>query len=222
MRQQLKAAVFDLDGTILDTSEGILASVKYTIHKFGFRPLDETQLRTFIGPPIQNSFARAYNLKGPILQEIATVFRNHYKDIDLLKAKSYEGIYDVFEALIKHGIRPAIATYKRQDYAVTILTHFGFDQYTDIMYGADHENKLRKKDIIEKALSDAGVSNYEEAVMIGDSDNDAIGAAETGTGFVGVTYGFGFRTADDVNQFPNLGIASDTFELKKILTGDRI
>lgn len=222
MAQQLKVAVFDLDGTILDTSEGILASVKYTINKFGFRPLDETQLRTFIGPPIQNSFAKAYNLKGPILQEIATVFRNQYKDIDLLKAKSYEGIYDVFEALIKHGIRPAIATYKRQDYAVTILAHFGFDQYTDIMYGADHENKLKKKDIIEKALSDAGVSNYEQAVMIGDSDNDAIGAAEIGTGFVGVTYGFGFRTAEDVNQFPNLGIASDTFELKKILTGDRI
>lgn len=216
---QFKVAVFDLDGTLLDTSVGVLASVKYTIEKFGFAPLNDEQLSSFIGPPIQNSFAKAYGLEGAILQEIATVFRNQYKDVDLLKAVPYEGIYEVFAELNAHNIKPVIATYKRQDYATTILKHFGFDKYTDIMYGADHENKLKKKDIIEMALRDAGFSNYSEAVMIGDSDNDAIGAADIGAKFIGVTYGFGFHKDADVKRYPNVGIARNTFELKELLIG---
>ena len=118
-----------------------------------------------------------------------------------------------------NGIRPAIATYKRQDYASEILLHFGFDRYTDIMYGADHENKLKKKDIIEKALIDMEISNYSDTVMIGDSDNDAIGAADIGMKFIGVTYGFGFKNAEDVRRFPNIGAAGSTKELKTLLIG---
>ena len=84
-------AVFDVDGTLLDTTEGVLASVKYTIDKMGFEPLSEDVLKTFIGPPIQDSFAKAYNLSGDILQDIATCFRNRYKDYELLKAVPYDG-----------------------------------------------------------------------------------------------------------------------------------
>lgn len=224
MEQQYKVVVFDVDGTLLDTSEGILASVKYTIDKMGLPPLSDEVISTFIGPPIQNSFAKAYGLQGEILQEIATIFRNQYKDVDLLKAKPYEGIYEVFEALLENGIKPAIATYKRQDYATMILKNFGFDKYTDIMYGADHENKLKKRDIIEMALKDAGAVQdenglYPDAVMIGDSDNDAIGADGIGTKFIGVTFGFGFKTAEDVYQFPAVGVAKDTAELKTLLIG---
>lgn len=219
--QRYKAVVFDLDGTLLDTSEGLLASVKYTIDWFGFKALSEDQLRNFIGPPIQNSFARAYNLQGDILQDIATVFRDRYKEVDLLKAKPYKGIYEVFDALIKNNMKPAIATYKRQDYATKILTYFGFDKYTNIMYGADHENKLKKSDIIRLAIQDSISGDYSRAVMVGDSDNDAIGANRIGVDFVGVTYGFGFRCSDDVNKFANVGIASDTGELRDILVGGR-
>ena len=219
MVRQYKVAVFDLDGTILDTSEGVLASVQYTIDKFGFESLDAECLRSFIGPPIQDSFAKQYGLKGNVLQEIATVFRNHYKDIDLLKAIPYEGIYDVFDDLSKNNVKPVIATYKRQDYATTILKHFGFDKYTDIMYGADHENKLKKKDIIEKALRDAGLTDFSSAVMIGDSDNDAVGAEKTGAAFIGVTYGFGFKSKSDVYKFNAIGVAEKPKEIIEIVLG---
>lgn len=217
MEQRYKAAVFDLDGTLLDTSEGVMASVRYTVDYFGLKPLTEEQLRSFIGPPIQDSFAKTYGLKGDILQEIATVFRNRYKEADLLKAVPYDGIYDVFERLTDCGIKPAIATYKRQDYAREILVHFGFHRYTDIMYGADHENRLKKNDIIRNAIRDAGVTAPEEAVMIGDSDNDAVGARLLGVNFIGVTYGFGFHTAADVEKFPNIGAARTTEEISRII-----
>lgn len=219
--QHFDVVVFDVDGTLLDTSEGVLASVKYTIGKHNLPEIDEETLRTFIGPPIQDSFARVYGLSGDILQELATTFRNQYKDVDLLKAVPYEGIFDVFEALLTNGIKPAIATYKRQDYATKIMQHFGFDKYTDIIYGADHENKLKKRDIIELALKDSGVSDFSKAVMIGDSDNDAIGAEGIGTEFIGVTYGFGFRSKEDVNKFKNVGSADTAKELRMLLVGDK-
>ncbi len=211
---RFELAVFDVDGTLLDTTEGVLSSVKYTIDRFGFEPLSQEKLKKFIGPPIQNSFASAYGLSGDILQEIAGVFRDRYKNDDLLKAVPYEGIYDAMKWLSDNNVKIAIATYKRQDYAEKILRAFRFDRFTDIMYGADHENKLKKRDIIEKCIADSGVTDYSRVVMIGDSDNDAIGARDIGVNFIAVTYGFGFDSAQDAMGFPNVGIASCPDELK--------
>lgn len=202
-----EVVVFDVDGTLLDTTEGVISAVGYTMDKMGLPRPEEDIMKSFIGPPIQESFARVYNLEGPILQDLATVFRNRYKDVDLLKATPYDGIYKVFDALTSLGIKCAVATYKRQDYAVKILKHFGFDKYTDILYGADHENKLKKVDIIRNALIDSGVSDYSKAVMVGDSSHDAIGAEKIAIDFIGVTYGFEFKTKEDVYQYPCIGWA---------------
>lgn len=215
MNQHFDLVIFDVDGTLLDTSEGLKSSVNYTIEKHGLAPLNDEILDSFIGPPIQDSFSKAYGLEGNILQELATTFRDRYKEYDLLRAKPYAGIYEVFEKLSKKGIRLAIATYKRQDYALSILKHFGFDRFTDIMYGADHENKLKKQDIIEKCLKDAEVSDYSRAVMVGDSDNDAIGAVNIGTKFIGVTYGYGFKNVKDVEKYPSVGVANTPLQLLK-------
>lgn len=215
MSRQFDVVIFDVDGTLLDTSEGIKSSVKYTVEKHGLSSLSDEVMDTFIGPPIQDSFAKIYGLNGGILQELATTFRNRYKDYDLLKAKPYDGIYEVFDELSQRGIKLAIATYKRQDYAVTIMKHFGFDRYTDIIYGGDHENKLKKRDIIQKCLTDMGVTDLKKAVMIGDSDNDAIGADKIGTEFIGVTYGYGFKNAEDVKKHPSVGVAETPLELLK-------
>lgn len=213
--KKYEIAVFDVDGTLLDTTEGVLAAVRYTIEKMGFKPLSAAQLLSFIGPPIQDSFAKAYRLEGVILQEIATCFRNRYKDYELMKAAPYEGIYEVFDVLKEKGVKLAVATYKRQDYAEAILKHFGFDRYTRILYGADHENKLKKVDIIEKCMTDLGVADYGNAVMIGDSSHDAVGAHKIGMDFIGVTYGFDFKTPADVAVFPSVGAACTPKEILK-------
>lgn len=207
--KKYKAAIFDVDGTLLDTTEGVLASVKYTINEMGFAPLSYRQLLTFIGPPIQDSFAKAYNLEGEILQTVATCFRNRYKDHDLFKAVPYDGIYDLFDELSDKGINIAIATYKRQDYAEAILKHFEFDRYTNILYGADHENKLKKVDIIRMCIDELGVHDCNAAVMIGDSRHDAIGAKQSGIDFIGVTYGFDFKSRSEAFEFGAAG-AADT------------
>lgn len=215
--KKYKAVVFDVDGTLLDTSEGVLSAVKYTIDYFGFNKLSDSELSTFIGPPIQNSFAKHYSLEGDILQEIATVFRNRYKDFDLLKAVPYDGIFELMDRLNRAGIAIAVATYKRQDYAEKIMREFGFYNYTKIVCGADHENKLTKKDIICNALNLCGINDFKDAVMVGDSDNDAIGASGIGTDFIGVTYGFGFKSKQDVMMFDNVGAAATTDEIFELI-----
>lgn len=217
MAHRYKSVIFDVDGTLLDTSEGILAAVGYTIEQFGLQPLDENTIKSFIGPPIQNSFKRIFGFDDEKIMQMAAVFRDRYKEVDLFKAKPYDGIYDVFESLKANGIKPAIATYKRQDYAQMLLKHFRFDEYTDILFGSDFDGKLKKQDIIGLALKETGITNYSEAVMVGDSDNDAVGAEKIGTDFIGVTYGFGFRSREDVFAFRAIGAADTTEELMKLI-----
>ena len=218
MAQQYKCVIFDVDGTLLDTSEGMLSAVRYTIQKFGLEPLDEATIKSFIGPPIQHSFQRIYGFPDPVIAEMASVFRDRYKDKDLLLAKAYDGIFDVLDYLRRSGIAIAIATYKREDYAARLLNAFGFDRYTALIFGSDFEGKLRKKDIIELALKEAGITDHSQALMVGDSDNDAIGAAEIGTDFLGVTYGFGFKTKSDVEAFQSIGTADTPTKITEIIS----
>lgn len=208
-----RAVIFDVDGTLLDTTEGVLSSVKYTIAAHRLPAVAKEELLSFIGPPIQDSFARQYGLEGAVLQELASTFRERYKEGDVLKALPYEGIYEVCDELMRRGIAIAIATYKRQDYAEKIMRHFHFDRYTDIIFGADHENKLKKADIIRMCLEAAGVEPA-EAVMVGDTEHDALGAAAAGMDFIAVTYGFGFRKKEDAMRFEHtLGAAERPREI---------
>lgn len=196
------AAIFDVDGTLLDTTEGIVSAVQYTIKQYGLSELSYKEYLSFIGPPIQNSFRIHYGIEDKIeLQKIATIFRDRYKVYDLLKAKSYDGIYRLCDSLMKNNIKIAVATYKRQDYAIEILQHFGFHKYSDILIGADHDNKLTKADIIRKCIEELGFISTKDIVMIGDSDNDAEGAEKMGVDFIGVTYGFGFKSSADVMKY---------------------
>lgn len=201
------AVIFDLDGTLLDTSEGIIRSVSHVIELRKLPHISEDVIRTFIGPPMQRSFARVFGMDAVTANAAADDFRNRYKDTDLLLARPYDGIYDTLRALDGAGVKCAVATYKRQDYAERILVHFGFDRLLGAMCGADFEGKLTKKDIIENAIKAVGVTDKKRAVMVGDSDNDAMGAEEIGVDFIGVTYGFGFERQGDVECFSNVGWA---------------
>ncbi len=201
------AVIFDLDGTLLDTSEGIFRSVGYVIKSSNLPAITDDVMRTFIGPPIQRSFARVYDLPQEEADTYADMFRNRYKDHDLLLARPYEGMTEAIKALRDAGIKTAVATYKRQDYAQKLLRHFGFDRITDAIFGSDVAGKLSKKDIIENAITSLKVTDHGRVVMVGDSDNDAIGAKEINVPFVAVTYGFGFTEESDAEKYDNIGIA---------------
>ena len=191
-----KLVIFDLDGTLMDTSAGILMSVKDTIKEFNMPELNEDQIKSFIGPPIQWSFEAQYKISSKEAQRMADTFRELYSTKHLLCAMPYPGIYELLKALVDKGIRLAVATYKREDYAIRLLKHYHFDEYIDIMYGGDNDGNLKKRDIIQKCIDASGIKNMEQIVMVGDTIHDANGADALGMSFIGVSYGFGFNEDD--------------------------
>lgn len=217
------AVLFDVDGTVLDTSEGILLSVRETIEHFGYEMLPESELLRFIGPPIEWSFRDRLGLDEKGYTEAAAYFRDRYSNHNLLLAKPYDGIYDLFEHLGKMGIPTAIATYKKQDYAEKLLKHFGFHRFTDIIYGSDYEGKLRKSDIIELCIAELGISDRKRVLMVGDSSHDAMGAEKAGTSFAGVSFGFGFGAfgGEDINEYEHVLYADRAMDIMTLFEEEK-
>lgn len=217
--KKYKLVIFDLDGTLLDTSEGILSAAKYAISQSGRVIPNQDVLESYIGPPIQQSFAKTFGIKSKELDEMALLFRNQYKDVDLLKAVPYKGIYDLCQALLDKGFILAVATYKREDYALKLLEYYQFDKYMNIICGSDFAGQLTKADIIREVIELSKVDSYEEVVMIGDTHHDATGAEALGLDFIGVTYGFGYKNSSDIVGDNVVGVASNTSEIGTILMG---
>lgn len=209
----MKYVIFDLDGTLLDTSKGIKDAVHFTIEKMGYKELEDSELDSFIGPPIQNSLIEHFGCSIEEAQQGANVFRDYYKNVSLLKATPYEGIYDVLEYINSNGMRAAVATYKREDYALQLLKAFRFNNYCEVMHGADNFNRLSKADIIKMCVDELG-GNVEEAIYVGDTNGDLKGAKECGMSFVGVTYGFGFAK-DKKYDFITVENCKDLLQLIK-------
>lgn len=187
-----QAVLFDLDGTLLNTSEGILSSVKYTIGAMGLKPIGNDLFETFIGPPIQHTLQKIYHLDDATRDKAAAVFREHYSTVDLFKAKLYDGVLETLSELKKNGVKIAVATYKREDYTTKLLDVFGITQYCDCIQGSDFAGKLTKADIIELCIQKLALDRS-KVLMVGDTEHDLIGANHAGVDFLAVTYGFGFK-----------------------------
>jgi len=212
----INAVLFDLDGTLLNTTEGVLESAIYAARKLGFEELPYETMLSFVGPPIQNSFMKWYGCDLDKAQEAANVFRSYYKEHALFKAKLYPGIIELLAELRHRGMKIGVATYKREDYAISILEHFGIAPYCQSMHGADNFNKLTKADIVNICIQELSTEKG-AVVLIGDTEHDAKGAEVAGVPFIAVTFGFGFKNADDVNVFPNVGYAENARDIIKII-----
>lgn len=207
--------IFDLDGTLLDTTQGVLESAVYAAKSLEFDELPYETMLKFVGPPIQNSFKEYYGCDGAQAQKAADIFRSYYKEKALLKAVPYDGIYELCEKLRAMGLKLAVATYKREDYAITLLNHFGFDRYCVCMHGADNNNVLKKSDIVNLCVSETD-STPETSVLVGDTLHDALGAKQAGIDFIAVTYGFGFRKNDTI-PYPCVGVADKPVEIRSFV-----
>ena len=100
----MKALLFDLDGTLLDTSKGIGASLQYTLKQLGLKTIPDNELQRFIGPPIQLSLAESYGLSKEEADAGAAIFRRHYSEESLLFANYYDGIEDTLTKLKARGV----------------------------------------------------------------------------------------------------------------------
>lgn len=214
-------AVFDVDGTLLDTSEGLLAAFREALMRSDLPIPDESRLRAAIGPPFNKFVEEYYHVSEQRAQETANLFRDIYSQSDyLMRAKPYEGIYRLCRALSDKGIAMAVATNKRFDYAQKLLLEFGFGDFFRPICGTDFEFRRSKADLIGECLSETKTPP-ERGIMIGDSSSDAAAAEKAGVDFIGVTYGFGFHSSQDVFKYRNSSAcAHTTDDISKFLIGE--
>lgn len=212
----IKAVLFDLDGTLLDTSEGIKHSVRYTLSQMGYNELPEETILKFVGPPIQNSLMTYCGVDAVEAQRGANEFRDFYKSKALYEASLYDGIIDLLVELKSKGIRIGVATYKREDYALDLLRKFGITEYCDVIHGADNDNKLSKADIVEMCISELG-ADKSDVILVGDTEHDAKGAFEAGVKFVAVTWGFGYEPNNCRTSYPCLCVINCASQLMKVI-----
>jgi phosphoglycolate phosphatase len=195
-----KAVIFDLDGTLLDTAEGICNSVRYAESKLGLAPLRDEQYHEFIGPPPPEMYQKLHGLSPDEAARATEYHREYSKSKGIYEAVVYEGISDLLEQLKTARVLLGVATYKRQDLAELILEHFGLASLFDSICGLDSENKLSKSDIIEECIRQLGVTDKSGIVYVGDSEYDSVAAQALGVRFIGVTYGYGF-TSDENSEY---------------------
>lgn len=201
----MKLIIFDLDGTLLDTGKGILKTVASTLEKMGLSVPDEETCKSFIGPPLKKRFLELFDSDEKTADTFVAVFRDEYPKENLFLVDQYEGMMESLTELRKN-YSLAVATNKREDFAVALLEKCGMAQFFDAICGSDMASILNKVQIIENAAHKVGVA-LADCVMIGDSSSDAEAAAQLGMPFVGVTYGYGFKTVADVALYPNVGCA---------------
>lgn len=195
----IKYLLFDLDGTITDSGEGITKAVQYALKHFGINVEDINELKKFVGPPLRDSYMKFYNFDEEKATEGIKVFREYYEEKGMFENSLYDGIVDVLKALKKSGKELIVATSKPEVHAKKILEHFNVDKYFTIIAGADfEETRVKKGDVIKYALdnfrntlNDNEVLNLSQVIMIGDREHDIIGAKENNIKAIGVLYGYG-------------------------------
>lgn len=202
--------IFDLDGTLLDTSLGIFASVRFAEKQMGLLPIDKSKLPLFIGPPPKEMYSKIYGLTEDEALKAVAFHREYGLKKAIYDAHIYEGIPDVLIALRKNEYKLAVATLKKQAIAELILENFDLTQYFDSIVGMNNEETISKKDTIELAIKNTDSLN---AIMVGDSEYDYVGASAAGIGFVGVLYGFGF----DRNVKYNFPVVNNPLEILEIV-----
>lgn len=184
--------IFDLDGTLMDTSPGILNCIDYIVARYNLVLPSAFEKRSFIGPPIEKSFQRHYGCTREFSLELASAWRTAYKEKFLFEAEAYPGVYDLLRWLRGSGMKTAVATNKREDYTEVLLKRFDFWPLLDCVIGSDFSGSRTKADMIALCMNQLGTIGCGQCLMIGDTIGDMTAAHETGVDFLGVTYGFGF------------------------------
>ena len=190
----MKNYFFDLDGTLTDSADGIINSVIYALKKFGIEETDRKALRSFVGPPLKDSFAERYGFSPEKAEEALLCFRERFTSIGIFENSLYPGIPEVLSALRERGARVILATSKPEVFAKRILDHFDLTQYFDHICGAnlDESNRVEKDEVLQYALEKSG-ADPADSYMIGDRRYDMEAGRKLGLSTVGVLYGYGSR-----------------------------
>ena len=208
--------LFDLDGTLTDSSSGIINSIIYALKKYNITVEDTETLRKFLGPPLHESFKAFYGFDEDKAMEAVSFYREYFSTKGLLENQVYDGVPKLLEVLKENGKRLILATSKPQKFTDRIMEYFDLAKYFEFIAGSNMDGTRSKKaEVIEYALQQCNITDKSKAVMVGDRMHDIIGATAVGIDSIGVEYGYG-----DYEELNNAGatyIAKAVDDVKNIV-----
>ena len=209
-----KTILFDFDGTVFDTGEGILKSVQYAAEAFGHSEPDLNALRCFVGPPLTESFMRRYGVDTDTARAMTAKYRERYSREGLNECSVYPGVPELVEKLKSLGAKVVIATGKPTQFTVDILERHGLGGLFDDVLGSEFDGtRSQKWEVIAQLLARYGADG---AVMVGDRDNDVNGAKKCGIPCIGVAWGY--AEPGELLGAGAIYLAQTVNELENILT----
>ena len=197
-----KYLLFDLDGTITKSEEGIFNCMKYAMDWAGIPYPAPEVFRSFIGPSLYDSFANTLHMEDAQAKEMVAKYRERYNVIGLFEAEVYDGVAETLEKLKKSGCILSVATSKPTEPTLRILEKFGVRKYFDVVVGSNpdgtgSDKKIIITQVLESLKKDHGMTEEMgmsgQAAMIGDRRYDIEGGKACGLQTIGVLYGYGSR-----------------------------
>lgn len=208
-----KAILFDLDGTLTDSGEGIINCAIMALEHFGCPIPSREEMRVFVGPPLHESFIN-HGVPADQAEEAIRIYRSRYVPIGAYENTPYPGIRQLLEALKTKGHKLYVATSKPEEMSVDILRHFDLAKYFDKICGASLDFSRSTKDaVIGYLLAQNG--RADNMVMVGDTKFDILGAKAHGIPAIGVSWGYG--KVEDMVEAGAAAIAHSTEELLALL-----
>ena len=208
-----KNILFDLDGTLTDSGEGIINCAILALERFGLPIPSREALRVIVGPPLDQSFIR-FGVPADRTDEAIRVYRSRYTTVGKFENYPYPGIRETLQALKAAGHRLFVATSKPEGMSVEILEKFELAQYFELICGATLDgSRSHKADVIAYLLGQ--VESLENVVMVGDTKFDVLGAKEHGIPTIGVAWGYGTR--EEMLEAGAVAIAEKPEDLLKLV-----
>lgn len=208
-----KSILFDLDGTLTDSGEGIINCAILALEHFGCPIPSREALRVFVGPPLHESFIK-HGVPEDKAEEAVAIYRSRYIPIGKYENTPYPGIRELLERLQAEGHKLYVATSKPESMSVDILEHFDLAKYFTKICGASMDTSRTNKDaVIAYLLNECGAQ--ENAVMVGDTAFDVLGAKVHGIPTIGVSWGYG--TVEDMEKAGAAAIVHSMDELYEAL-----
>jgi len=186
--------LLDLDGTLMNSGEGIMRSAQYALSNMGITVDDWHSLRFFVGPPLEDSFKDFYGLDDAAASRAVEAYRKRYFSVGVLEQEPYEGVNTFLKNLKDMGLTLCLATSKMMKQSHFVVDHFGLNKYIDHVFARDDAGILHTKaDVINSAIESLGHPERHSLLMVGDRKFDIIGAKECRIDSIGVLYGYGDR-----------------------------
>lgn len=209
-----KTILFDLDGTLTDSGEGIINCVIYALERFGLPIPPRDSLRYFVGPPLHESFVKQ-GVPADRAEEAVAVYRERYVPTGMFENTPYPGVRELLEQLKAEGYTLYVASSKPEWMCVEILEHFDLAKYFAQICGATMDtSRTNKEAVIEYLIQENGKTD--NMIMVGDTKFDVLGAKAHGIPCVGVSWGYGIVA--DMQQAGAAAIAYAIDGLYQILT----